>query len=153
MKYTKQPKDSRSPLVDAQFGVVPFVFDRNELKVVLITSRSNKKKWLFPKGHDEPHLSHKEVARTEAYEEAGLLGIVGAKRHAKSFSRLTGGRQRQLQFYPMEVTMLLRSWPEQAQRQRCIVSIPKALQLVQCRHLKQILLRMVNQLHTQEQAS
>ncbi|WPM83744.1 hypothetical protein ML401_38900 [Bradyrhizobium sp. 62B] len=61
-----------------QFAALPFRRHKSELHVMLITTR-RKRRWSVPKGslirNTEPH----RTAALEAYEEAGLIGVI-AKR-------------------------------------------------------------------------
>ena len=57
-----------------QSGVIPVLDDR----LVLITSRKSDR-WIIPKGYVEKGLSPAESAAKEAYEEAGLIGVVHHK--------------------------------------------------------------------------
>ena len=47
-------------------------------RICLITSSSGKR-WLLPKGHREHGYKFRETAREEAWEEAGLIGRIGAR--------------------------------------------------------------------------
>jgi phosphohistidine phosphatase len=58
-----------------QSGVIPYSKQDGELKLLLISSGS-KHKWGFPKGVIEPGLSPQASAAKEAWEEAGLKGVV-----------------------------------------------------------------------------
>ena len=42
----------------------------------LLVRNSGGRKWTFPKGAPERHLSHSEAAQQEAMEEAGVLGSI-----------------------------------------------------------------------------
>jgi 8-oxo-dGTP pyrophosphatase MutT (NUDIX family) len=147
MKQTMQVKGERCAKASLQYGAIPFlVSKKGTLKVVLVTSRG-KGEWLFPKGCAERKLSPKQVALNEAFEEAGILGEIGLKRDAEICWRHCNGKMRELLYYPMDVTELLDRWPESKQRERRVVSIPKALRLLKCPHLKQTLIRMTMRLH------
>ena len=58
-----------------QTGVIPLKKENGVLKICLITSRK-KKKWIFPKGIQEPGKTFVQIAEQEAFEEAGLKGKV-----------------------------------------------------------------------------
>ena len=57
-----------------QSAVVPYRLVKNEIEVLLITTR--KGRWIIPKGIIEPELSAAESAAKEALEEAGVKGEV-----------------------------------------------------------------------------
>ena len=56
-------------------SVIPFFGGGEELNVMLITSR-NDGLWIIPIGHLEPNMTPAESAEKEAYEEAGVTGIL-----------------------------------------------------------------------------
>ncbi|MBS1849958.1 MAG: NUDIX domain-containing protein [Acidobacteria bacterium] len=42
----------------------------------LLVNTNGGNKWTFPKGTPEPHLSHSKTAEQEAWEEAGVRGVI-----------------------------------------------------------------------------
>lgn len=58
-----------------QIGTLAFRNRERQLQVCLITSRGGGR-WIIPKGWPEADLSHPEIAAKEAWEEAGLTGLV-----------------------------------------------------------------------------
>lgn len=58
-----------------QSGVIPMRIKDGELEILLITSRK-RLRWVIPKGIVEPNMTPRESAEKEAFEEAGLEGIV-----------------------------------------------------------------------------
>ncbi|NOQ35299.1 MAG: NUDIX domain-containing protein, partial [Methylococcaceae bacterium] len=59
-----------------QSGVIPYCIIENELKFLLI-STSSKNRWGLPKGIVEPAYTPQASAAKEAWEEAGVEGVVG----------------------------------------------------------------------------
>jgi 8-oxo-dGTP pyrophosphatase MutT (NUDIX family) len=89
------------------------------LRILLITSRDTGR-WVIPKGWRMRNRSDPEAAAREAYEEAGLRGIVsehslGLYTYLKTFP---GGQQTPctVRVFPLEVTERLKSYPETGQR-------------------------------------
>ena len=61
-----------------QSGAVLVRLDGKEPKVLLVTSKRNRGKWIFPKGHVEKGETPEIAALREAREEAGVVGrLVG----------------------------------------------------------------------------
>ena len=54
-----------------QVGVVPILSRKKRPHIVLVTARG-KGRWLLPKGNQHPRHTRREMALTEAYEEAGV---------------------------------------------------------------------------------
>lgn len=107
-----------------QVGVFPVTDDG---KVVLVRTRSGEY-WIFPKGKTEKGRSNRAVARDEAFEEAGLTGVL--KRDYNEFevdSKHTG----KLRLFHMKVKKFWKNYPEYKERERVIVSFDKAEKLLQ----------------------
>jgi 8-oxo-dGTP pyrophosphatase MutT (NUDIX family) len=106
-------------------------------QVCLVTSRSGKR-WVIPKGCLEPGKTAGEVALQEAWEEAGLLGIlrpepVGTYRYAK------WGKVCHVLVFLMRVTEVQADWPEGEQRRRIWLPPPKALARIEVGGLREIM--------------
>jgi len=101
--------------------------------VSLVTSRETKR-WILPKGQPERKLAPHQVAETEAYEEAGLIGTVFKAPFAtfSSYKRMKDGRELpcQVRVYLLEVAHELDAWPEMHERQRRWMSPGEAALLV-----------------------
>jgi 8-oxo-dGTP pyrophosphatase MutT (NUDIX family) len=110
-----------------------------EGKVCVVSSRSGKR-WVVPKGCIEPNRTASQIAVQEAWEEAGLTGIlqphpVGAYVYEKS------GRTFAVTVFVMHVTAAAMRWPEVMWRRRLWLSEEEATQRVEPAGL-QSLLRM-----------
>ncbi|MDH7640481.1 NUDIX hydrolase [Sphingomonas oryzagri] len=89
-------------------------------EVMLITSRSDDRHWLPPKGHLIDGLEPHNAAAQEAHEEAGVIGEIserpiGAYRAQKI---RTNGQSDDLEIalYPMRFVRREADWPEKGQR-------------------------------------
>ncbi|MCK1421266.1 NUDIX hydrolase [Bradyrhizobium sp. 180] len=130
-----------------QFAALPFRLDNSELRVMLITTR-RKRRWSVPKGspmrNKEPHLT----AALEAYEEAGLVGII-ATRAMGSFKhrKRKGDRKRTMDVavFPMKVHGQERWWPEKGEREATWVSAETAARLVHKAELRRLIARFAAQ--------
>lgn len=88
-----------------QSAVIPYCIVEDELKFLLI-SASSKNRWGLPKGIVEPGFTPQASAAKEAWEEAGIEGVVGDEslgsyRHAK------WGGVCDIAVYPMAVTAII----------------------------------------------
>ena len=103
------------------------------LEILLITSRETKR-WVIPKGWPIAGRGAAESAAQEAYEEAGVRGIVAAKALGHYYYRKRlAGRARtffQVEVFAMEVTEILDLWPEAHERRRQWLSPHKAADYV-----------------------
>lgn len=107
-----------------QYGVIPFVRGEKEIEVVLITSTSGY--WIFPKGHYEKEHGKRGTAELEAYEEAGVKGVLLKKNTYRTKVYIKSGEQVHLTLYALEVRTLCKRWKEDYRRERAVVSIAKA---------------------------
>ncbi|MBI1406761.1 MAG: NUDIX domain-containing protein [Caulobacter sp.] len=137
------PKSSaRAPA--HQIGALPWRRRDGVLEVLLVTSRETRR-WVIPKGWPMTGRSDPEAAAAEAWEEAGLKGLIvtapiGAFNYDK---RLKDGefRECRVKVYPFEVTAERDQWPESGQRERLWVARDEAATLVQEPGLAKIIAR------------
>ena len=130
-----------------QFAALPFRLDKSELRVMLVTTR-RKRRWSVPKGspirNKKPHLT----AAIEAYEEAGLVGVI-ATRAVGSFKhrKRKGDRKRTMNVdvFPMRVHGRERWWPEKGERDAIWVSPKTAARLVHKARLRRLIVRFATQ--------
>jgi 8-oxo-dGTP pyrophosphatase MutT (NUDIX family) len=103
-----------------QCAVLPLAVRDGEKQVMLVTSRGTRR-WVLPKGWEEPGSTAYEQAAREAFEEAGLVGQVEPEPIARySYTKhLRHGRtvQCEVSVFPLWVERQLESWPEQGQRE------------------------------------
>ncbi len=118
-----------------QIGAFPFLFKKDKLHIMLITNSSGKQ-WILPKGNIENDLKHSDVAELESYEEAGVKGSILDKKSYKEYETADGDI---LRIYPLQVKKILDEWPEDYFRKRQLVTINKALNMVnRIEHIKAI---------------
>jgi 8-oxo-dGTP pyrophosphatase MutT (NUDIX family) len=104
-----------------QFAALPWrIGDGGIRQVMLLTSRETRR-WVIPKGWPMKGRKPAEVARQEAYEEAGLIGHIIGKRAIGSYhyaKRLAKASVLcQVQVYLFRVEQQLDNWPEKGQRE------------------------------------
>ncbi|MCK5649088.1 MAG: NUDIX domain-containing protein [Gammaproteobacteria bacterium] len=118
-----------------EIGAFPFLLKKGKIQIIIITSTSGKS-WILPKGHPENHLNKSQVAELETYEEAGVKGTIINSKLRKEFKR---DEDNMLIIYPLLIKDILDTWPEQDIRERRLVSIKKALNMVTKKeHIKAI---------------
>lgn len=81
-----------------------------EGKICLISSR-NGRRWIIPKGCMEGGCTSGEIALQEAWEEAGLAGILGDE-PVGSFTYQKAGLVRHVVTWVMHVTEIADTWME-----------------------------------------
>ena len=128
---------TRTLVLVEQSGVIPYRIINGQIEVMLITS-SGGKRWVIPKGLIEPDMTSQDSAAKEAWEEAGVLGLVfpnlmGTYEYYKS------GYTWQVDVFLLQVETVVENWPEAYKRKRQWVSIPKAIKRVDEPELKLIL--------------
>lgn len=126
------PRESAKKTL-VQYAALPYRVEDGHPMVLLVTSRETKR-WILPKGQPERKLSPPQVAETEAYEEAGLIGTVfkAPFAHYDSYKRLKNGKEVPclMRVYLLEVSHELSAWPEMDERERRWMSPGEAAMLV-----------------------
>jgi len=117
-----------------QYGVLPYVRRGGKAELVLITSRTSQR-WIFPKGARVAGKSRRGSALQEAFEEAGLIGRIDPRFEFREII-VRNGRKIELTIFALRVEKLLKSWPEQKQRDRIVVPADKARKMVNCPQLR-----------------
>jgi 8-oxo-dGTP pyrophosphatase MutT (NUDIX family) len=106
-------------------------------RVCLVTSSSGKR-WVVPKGCMELGKTAGEVALQEAWEEAGLVGVllpdpVGSYLYQKY------GNEYLVIVFRLQVTEAADDWPERTLRQRSWLMPGEALERVEDRGLRELI--------------
>jgi 8-oxo-dGTP pyrophosphatase MutT (NUDIX family) len=113
-------REKKSDQIRRQCAALPFRSETDcGVQVMLVTSRDTGR-WIIPKGWpialESPHAS----AEREAFEEAGVVGIVGRNSIGTYLyeKRLTGGRVVicEVLVFPLEVERQQDDWPEREER-------------------------------------
>jgi 8-oxo-dGTP pyrophosphatase MutT (NUDIX family) len=105
---------NREAQIVRQAGAIPYRRMPEGLRVLLITSRDTGR-WVIPKGHVEKDQTAAMAAATEAYEEAGLVGVMGD--FPLGFytygKRLRSGavQPATVEVYGFEVAVQMKKWP------------------------------------------
>jgi 8-oxo-dGTP pyrophosphatase MutT (NUDIX family) len=91
----------------------------------VVTSRSGKR-WVVPKGCLEPGKTSGEVALQEAWEEAGLTGVLEPEPIGSYIYTKTGFTYH-VTVFVMLVTDVAEDWPEREMRERLWLTRSQAL--------------------------
>lgn len=124
-----------------QAGALPHQVRDGTLKVLLVQSKTTKR-WIFPKGNIEPELTPHESAFFEAFEEAGVFGVIkprsiGSYTYCKSPEK--GGDLCRVRLYPLAVKQELPFYPEKKVRAREWMTVEQAVAAINNEKLKSIL--------------
>ncbi len=109
----------------------------HEGRICLISSRGGKR-WIVPKGCMEPGKTSGEIALQEAWEEAGLVGVL-LPEPAGSYVYEKAGFVCHVTVFVMEVTEILQEWPEREWRQRIWLTHDKAVSRIEELGLREII--------------
>ena len=106
-------------------------------QVCLVTSRSGKR-WVIPKGCMEPGKTAGEIALQEAWEEAGLVGLLQHE-PVGSYVYEKDGFTCYVTVFLMQVTGSVDHYPESDLRQRLWLSVPQAVLRVDDAGLRELI--------------
>jgi 8-oxo-dGTP pyrophosphatase MutT (NUDIX family) len=106
-------------------------------QLCLVTSSSGKR-WVVPKGCLEPGKTAGEIALQEAWEEAGLLGVLRPEPLGSYLYEKYGNRYHVVVFL-MHVTQAAEEWPESGVRERCWLTPTQALVRIEERGLRELI--------------
>jgi 8-oxo-dGTP pyrophosphatase MutT (NUDIX family) len=128
-----------------QYAALAFAEQTGERMVMLVTSRETGR-WVLPKGWAEMGLTGPELAAKEAFEEAGLIGEMSARRIGSYayLKQMPKGRtvNCEVDVFAMRVDQLLDDWPERGQRKREWFTLGQAAMLVDEGDLVTLLLQL-----------
>lgn len=136
---------ARKTEVRTQFAVVAYRIEEGKkgpkARVCLVTSRGTKR-WIVPKGWPMAGLSPAEAVQREAFEEAGVEGIV----HPETLGLFSYDKRMPnaslpviAVVYAMEVTRVHQAWPEMRERKRRWMSPKKAARRLADPELRRVL--------------
>lgn len=115
-----------------QFAALPFRRVRDELKILLITTR-RKRRWSVPKGQPMSRKRPHHTAEIEAFEEAGLIGTIASRPIGHFEHRRKKGKKKltcKVQVFPLQVRRQNARWPERHERKTAWLSLEQAAALV-----------------------
>ena len=133
--------EKSTKIIYTQSGVIPYTFENNELKILLITSM-NKKNWVIPKGIVEEGLNARDSALKEAYEEAGISGNTEGKR-VGNYSYYKWGGRCEVKVYACLVTEVFDEWPERNDRKRAWYTPQNTVDHINNKDLKKLIKKFI----------
>ena len=151
-RVSSKKNNSRSRTVQTQYAALPYrVTKTHGIEFLLVTSRESGR-WIIPKGWPIAGLQPARSAAQEAYEEAGVRGVIGTKAIGEySYNKEDRTRGRTL---PCRVTVFAllvrrqrRTWPEAHQRRTRWVRPRKALSLIDEKALRSLVAGFEERLH------
>jgi 8-oxo-dGTP pyrophosphatase MutT (NUDIX family) len=120
------------PQVLRQAAVIPV----SDGRVCMVTSSSGRR-WVIPKGMIDPGHTAGEAALLEAWEEAGLVGVL-AQEPVGSYLYDKYGRPHHVTVFLMTVTEVAEQWPEQDVRRREWLDADEAVDRIEEPGLREI---------------
>ena len=108
-------------------------------RICVVTSRGGKS-LVVPKGCLEHGRTAEQIALQEAWEEAGLIGLlrsrpIGSYRYEKAGTRF------EVVMFLMDVTTVVKNWPESRWRSRHWLRPADAVERVRVRGLRKLIRR------------
>jgi len=126
------PPPAHAPVGEHQSGVIPYAVVEGTPVFLLVTSRQ-RGHWIFPKGRIPEQMTPWDSAAREAYDEAGVEGVV-ARRPIGSYrawkTRGMGRMVIEVEVYPLRVERQLEAWRETGERYRHWVTLAEAVRLI-----------------------
>jgi 8-oxo-dGTP pyrophosphatase MutT (NUDIX family) len=134
------PPSQSAPVGERQSGVIPYSIVDATPVFLLITSRRTGR-WIFPKGGLEDGLEPWESAQKEAFDEAGVEGVVETVSVGSYRTWKTRGVRRfaiEVDMYPFRVERQFDDWLETGERHRHWVTLPEASRLIANKRLVEL---------------
>jgi 8-oxo-dGTP pyrophosphatase MutT (NUDIX family) len=139
-----------------QYGAVPHrLSELGEAEVLLVTSR-RRRRWIIPKGWPIKGLTPAKTAAREAFEEAGVRGVVGCKPLGKFlYDKQLDEEGRvvvcEVTVFPLAVERQFKTWPEITERETRWVDA-NSVGLVEVEELRRLLETFFDKAHTKQKA-
>lgn len=116
-----------------QAAALPWRRTPSGIEIMLVTSRG-RGHWLLPKGWPDRNERLHDAASREAYEEAGLKGIVAMQEFGRYFyhKRMAASAIAcEVSVFPLRVVRVADKWKESGQRSRKWMGPSEAMEAVQ----------------------
>jgi len=114
-----------------QAGVIPYRVADAKVELLLVTSRGSGR-WIIPKGNVASGSTVITAAEAEAFEEAGVRGVIERDMPLGSYTylkQLASGHIKPalVEVYLLRTIRQAKKWPEKGQRAVAWVSIEQAI--------------------------
>lgn len=134
-----------------QTGALPWRLKKGHKPEVLLVTARRSGRWTIPKGWPMLGKSMADAAAIEAFEEAGIKGIVrknplGSFRHTKR--SWLGNVEVDVLVHPFAVEVELEDWPERGQRERRWFPLKEAASVVESGELQALLVGLDREIKT-----
>jgi 8-oxo-dGTP pyrophosphatase MutT (NUDIX family) len=121
-----------------QAGAIPWRWNGRGPEVLLITS-SRGDRWIVPKGRIAPGSSPAQCAVEEAFEEAGVRGVLSSHEPFGVFGFKRGKRELAIVVFLLEVLHVHERWPDEKRRRRAWLSPEQAAGMVRDSGLRELI--------------
>ena len=143
-KHSTKKQSVRKPATRVQYGALPYRENKaTGLELLLVTSRETRR-WIIPKGWPIRGLSPSKSAAREAYEEAGVRGVIrnkpiGRYVYGKMLNERTIAIPCEVRVFVLQVRRQENAWPEYKQREARWFSVSGAIEAVTDSKLKTLI--------------
>jgi 8-oxo-dGTP pyrophosphatase MutT (NUDIX family) len=120
-------------------------------RICLVNSSSGRG-WVIPKGHIEANQTARETALREAWEEAGLRGVL-EQRPVASYVYAKKGVTYRVAVFLMHVTQAAPAWPEDHRRSRRWIRAHQIDQFVRVAGMRRVLSRVQHDIERNEESA
>ena len=142
-------RDNKSRKSYLQVGALCYRSSKKGTRILLVTSRETRR-WIIPKGWPMKRRTPAGAAAREAYEEAGVQGVISQKSIGFYTYRKEMARGKRIhctvRVFPMQVTDMLKKFPEARERKVKWFSPKKAAKRVREPELKALISHVAKQL-------
>jgi 8-oxo-dGTP pyrophosphatase MutT (NUDIX family) len=121
-----------------QAGAIPWRWNDRGPEILLITSSSGDR-WIVPKGWIEPGSSPAQCAVEEAFEEAGVRGVLSSDEPFGVFGFKRRRRKLAIVVFLLEVLHVHERWPDEELRRRAWLSPEQAARKVRDSGLRELI--------------
>ena len=131
-----------------QYAALPYRLINSGTEILLITTR-RKGKWSVPKGWPMKGQSAPHAAAIEAFEEAGVVGKMSARKVGRFKHRKTKGAKAircAVDVFSLAVHDKFDNWPEKHQRKRRWFAAEEAIRRVRKKGLRRAIDHVLLQL-------
>ena len=138
----RELRDNKARKSYLQVGALCYRHSKKGIRVLLVTSRETRR-WIIPKGWPMKRRTPAGAAAREAYEEAGVHGVISQKSVGFFTYRKDMGRGNRIhctvRVFPMQVTDMLKKFPESRERKLKWFTPKKAAKKVREPELKALI--------------